>query len=211
MWCLGLSRRWLKAIPDLAAQISLDNDGWGSSSPGFADTGARGNAETPLPGGDRVALISPGGDGRNASGHDHNADHHPDDPPSVLASLESWERDWRETLHLPAAMTVATLTNVTGFLLANLDWAARRHLAFDDFWGELRQLHARLEHAVGASVRPVAGFVDCLACAGVRLRREWLRTGLDELWHCPRCQRRYQAAEYWLAVRQQLDEIAAGA
>lgn len=203
--CTGAARRWLKTIPEHAARISVDLDGWSATSPGISPSSSR-NAEQPLVGGDRLALISPGGDGRNARGHDHAVDNLPSDPPSVLAALESWERDWRETMHITAADQPATLTNVTGWLGRNLNWATRHHPAFDDFWRELRTLHGWLERAAGDTVRPVVGFVDCIDCRGVRLRREWLRDGLDDLWLCPKCRRRYLVAEYHFALRAHLEE-----
>jgi hypothetical protein len=226
IWCLGLARRWLRAIPDHAAHIRADNTGYPAASPGISERTSR-NADTPLMGGDKTSLTGPGGDGRNVhrwvevidpdTGKkkkelvtlDHAADNQAGDPPSALALLEQWERDWRETLHLNAAMTKATLTNTTTFLLDQLGWAAQHHPAFPDFHMEARQLHATLEHAAGATERPVVDAAMCQACTGIRLRRAWLRDGLSDDWHCPRCKRNYTPAEYWLAVRMQAEVVKA--
>lgn len=207
IYCLGTSRRWLKTIPRYADTIRNAIDGWPASSPGISDIVSR-NAEIPLVGGDRLALVSPGGDGRNASGHAHAADELRHDPPSVVAVLESWERDWRELRRLGGASTPPTLDVIAGWLGENLDWAARHHVAFRDFYRELRGLHALLEFAAGEAARPVEGFVDCLDCPGARLQRRWLKDGLDDLWQCPRCARRYLVAEYFFALRANLEETA---
>jgi hypothetical protein len=202
VYCLGACRRRLLAIPDLAAQIRTSNTGYPASSPGISEHTSR-NADTPLMGGDSTSLTGPGGDGRNSAGQPWAADNQPTDPPAVAAVLEDWERDWRETLGLAGALTPATLTNTTTFLIDQLTWAAQRHPAFPDFHTEIRQLHNLLEHAAIGPERPIQGFVDCLGCPGTRLVRHWLTDGLSEDWSCPRCKRTYTLAEYWLAVRQQ--------
>ena len=202
VYCLGACRRWLLAIPDLAAQIRASNTGYPAASPGISEHTSR-NADTPLMGGDKTSLTGPGGDGRNSAGQPWAADNQPSDPPAVLAVLESWEDDFRQTWGTTAA-TSHDLTPTTQWLAGPaLDWAANHHPAFPDFHTEIRQLHQHLEHAAGTTDRPIQGFVDCLTCQRVRLVRHWLTDGLSEDWSCPRCKRTYTLAEYWLAVRQQ--------
>jgi hypothetical protein len=150
-------------------------------------------------GGDRTSLTGPGGDGRNASGQPHNQDHHHTDPPSAVAVLEGWEADFRQTRHIPAATTPPTLSNVTAWLLDQLTWAAQHHPAFNDFHTEIRQLAAMLEHAAGATERPVVDVAECFDCPGARLHRKWLTDGLSDEWECPRCRRRYLVGDYYQA------------
>lgn len=201
--CLGQTRRELRAIPVLAAAIAADLTGYPHRSPGTpsgGEGGWHGTKEQPMPGGERLNLIGPTGDGRNSGGHDHQVDNDRDEP-AALATLEGWEREWRETRHMRAAQSRADFGNVCGWLSDNLGWAAQHHPAFDEFHRDVHQLHRTLEVAAIGTQRPVVGSVMCLQCPGVRLMRSWLTTGLDDVWHCPRCRRRYTDAEYWLAVR----------
>jgi hypothetical protein len=76
----------------------------------------------------------------------------------VLPILESWERDWRDTYHLPpygiassqrnAGKPAAnTINGVIDFLTTWLPQACENHPAIDDFNTELKTAHATAQNA----------------------------------------------------------------
>jgi hypothetical protein len=177
---------------------------------GWITDGPHGD-DIPLPGGDALVLLAPGGTGSDAASRrgdrSHAADEHRDDAPSVLGVLATWEDDLRLAFgHPPAGK--ATLATVGEYLARQLGRAAREHPAFDELARDLRMLRQRIEVVTGADDRPVAAFADCFDCGG-RLERRWTASGLADDWCCRRCGRTYTGAEYLLACRAKLEGAGA--
>jgi len=207
--CLHRTRIDLNAIVDGYALLPRYLHAYATASPGSGEGGSR-NAETPLMGGDVLSLIGYGSDGYNAAMQRalDEADpmrtpepsvERPSDTPSILFELERWEADWRSCRGVGAAMTKATISNVTSYLHANLGWAAAEHPAFDDFAGDMRRLRGHVDRALGRIDRPMFANCGCIDC-GERLARRWTTSGLEDDWTCLGCRRTYTESDYYLAV-----------
>jgi hypothetical protein len=206
--CLNHTRIDLNAIVDGYALLPAHLHAYPTRSPGAGEGGSR-NAETPLMGGDVLSLIGYGSDGYNEAMHRaaqrengervEESVERPSDTPSILFELERWEADWRSCRGVSAAMTKATISNVTSWLHANLGWAADQHPAFDEFAGDMRRLRGHVERALGTVDRPVFANCGCIDC-GERLARRWTTSGLEDDWTCLGCRRTYTESDYYLAV-----------
>lgn len=176
--------------------------------------GAAHSDETRLPGGDVLAMLAGGSQGRSqirgvpmpdgTRSTEHEADERPGDPASIAYELGRWEDEWRLTRREPAAPGPATVWGAAHYLNARLGWAANHHDTFDEFADEMRRLLRRMQDVTGASQRPQVG-VPCFDC-GADLVREY---GEDH-YRCPRCHRDYDDASYWLAVKANLEQRGAG-
>lgn len=226
--CVATVRQALASIVDLYAQLPGELGHPTAAPPDPA--GAAHSDETTLPGGNALAMLSPGSEGRlwrgkrrvsrldgtpwQAAQTVRNAtkdrptepleanDNHPTDPPSVAFELSQWEDDWRSTRGEPAADVEPTVSGVVAYLSPNVGWASMYHPAFDEFAADVRALLRKLQDVVGASERPQVG-VPCFDC-GADLHRQY---GTDH-YTCPRCRRLYTDAEYWLAVRAEMERQA---
>lgn len=90
---------------------------------------------------------------------------------SVATILDSWARDWRDTLDgdRPAGPTVPELVT---WLAIRLPWACNQHPAIDEFARELRQLHRTLRIVTGLhEIRPEHLDVPCRRCDLLDLHR----------------------------------------
>lgn len=207
--CIALTRSRLAEIVELYALLPGEL-GHATATPPDAAGGSHSD-ETRLPGGDALAMLAPGSAGRSqirgvplrngTRSVEHEADEYHDDPASVAFELARTEDDWRHTRREPAGGP-ATVTSAAGYLNARLGWAAAYHPAFDEFATDVRNLHRRLKDITGNSDRPQVG-VPCFDC-GADLLREYGQ----ESYRCPRCRREYEAAEYMLAVRAQMEREA---
>lgn len=204
--CVDRTRRQLADIPRLHARLPgllIEN-----RIPATGRDPIRGSSEHAMPGGDALTMLAAGNTGTvtaSARGNrDHAVDNHRDDPPSVLAILDSWVRDWCDTFrhHNPPHTTVE---HAGGYLLTHLAWAAREHPAFDEFAYDIRDLHGRLMNVTGLADRPETAPVSCFDCGG-RLERHYLEhVGRQDDWRCRACGRIYTPAAYTLAVRARLE------
>jgi len=222
--CVAVVRKNLAAIVDRYAVLPREL-GHATTSP-MDPAGATESAETPLPGGDALAMLAPGSEGtqwrgrqatsrltrtpwrpaqavRNATEDQPTTpletnDNLATDPPSVAFELSLWEDDWREFRREPAATTDPTVSGTVTYLSPNVGWASMYHPAFDEFAADVRKLLRKLQDVTGASERPVVG-VPCLDC-GARLVRQYG----EEDYNCPRCRSRYDSKRYWLAVHEHL-------
>lgn len=191
--CLASVRRLMAEIVDLFAMLP---ETLGHPKGAMLDPDSVTSAkDRPLPGGDALVMLGPGGRGPCE----------PSDPPAVAFELGTWEDDWRHCRREPAADCDATVISAVSYLSRNAGWAAEHHTAFDEFAGDVRRMHHRLEVATAMDDRPQVG-VPCFEC-GADLRR---RLG-EEHYACPRCRREYDDASYWLAVRAQLEDERARA
>ncbi len=131
-------------------------------------------------------------------------------PFDSIAVLESWERDWRESLSTFAGRDPdraqrerkaerwadsessdavgVSLCGVVDFLRIHLEAAAAEHPAIDEFAAELRTLHRQAKAAARISSEPVT-VVECPADHPddpSRLCGKRLRLVADQA-ECPRC------------------------
>ena len=204
--CVGSVRRDVKTVIDLHRVARTILGGWPSSSPGSGQNGSR-TADTVLPGGDALALLVGGSEGRMAlraflNGDSRAVEHeHDNDPPSVEARLGWWEDDIRRAQRLPAASVPPSVAGCGRFLLEHLTWAAQRYDGFDVFAAEIRALRARLERVTGTGEpKDVPAAVPCPDCGG-KLARRYGQQGRSDDYTCGTCRRVLTPAEFWLATR----------
>lgn len=188
--CLSLTRRRLRDLPGL---VALGEALLAAPSGPSWDDGRGGGDE--LPGGDLLVMLGPGAP--SGSGH-------PADPLPVVVTLATWVRDWAETRG-EGPLPSPSVADLCGWLSARAGWAAAQHDAFDEFDGDLARMVVALEDATGAGDRLETG-APCLDCRALLVRDWHPRTGRADSWACPRCRRRYDAAQYVLAVRDQLEQ-----
>lgn len=203
--CVGRTRTAILDIVQLYALLPEElTERAGTARP--LDAGPRGG-DTTMPGGDVLILAAGGSDGANQArailreqNADHAEDEHPGDVPSVLATLTSWEDDWRKTLDIAPAgwrddtrgrgdhryPRPTTVAEATGFLQSALAHMAQRHDAFDDFAHAMQQLRGHLERALRAGDPIERAAVHCPDCGG-ELRREYRRPDpCPDVWVPPR-------------------------
>ena len=150
----------------------------------------------PLPGGDALVLLGPGGTGTAEDGETSRDG----DPVSVAWFLAQWEDEWRHTrgdgaAEIAAGSTSAVVFAAAHFLEQHARWAAAEHPAFPDFLGELKALHEALERASGMHRAAVRAPVPCFECGGALLRL--VREGLeDEVLTCASCRTTLEPSEY---------------
>lgn len=95
------------------------------------------------------------------------------DPFPVIATLASWEDFIREHYKDPKGPPDPTLTQVTDYLMSNLDTghnAAQTFPAFDEFAQTVRHLLTTTKHAAGLADDPMAAKAECFDCGGPLLR-----------------------------------------
>jgi hypothetical protein len=178
---------------------------------GAAAAGAgRGGDEHPIPFGDLLSLIGPG------ASTTCGPDAQPDDAPSVVATLASWEDDWRQLRGIAAATCKATVESCAAFLRDQHGWAAQNHPAFDEYGADARMLRGRVRAALRLTDTPVVMGADCFGCGGTLVRdyaapspcshkgphSSWCdQGGLRDWCRCVSCGREYTPAQYHLALR----------
>lgn len=150
------------------------------------------------------------------------------DPPTLV--LTAWEDMWREHLATfdTTRVQVRSLTRSAAYLNQHMTrMSTLTRPSFDNFTTDLHQLRARLETVLHDGERDEKG-APCVHCRTILVRRtdppapaparycrghdgicRWPdradcclpdRGGLRDMWDCPRCNRSYNAAEYWNAV-----------
>lgn len=196
--CVQRVRANLDSVVELYALLPAELAASAYKAPQIGRIGGH-SAETPLMGGDILALLSGGSDGRT--------DAQDDDPESVAWTLASWEDDWRHTRSHDAASGPATVVAAAAYLGVHLGWAANWHPAFDEFACDLRRLANRLGEATKTTQRVLRAPVPCFDCGGT-LIRDWTDAGLVDDWQCGNCRRVYRPEAYWLAVKAAMEREA---
>jgi hypothetical protein len=173
-----------------------------------------------------LSLMGPGGKLMGANSTAADPDSRPDDAPSVVAVLASWEDAWRHERGLPGAPYRATVSNAAEWLTTNLGWAASRFPAFDEFAEDVRSLRFRILRALGLSDDPVRMNADCFECGASLVRDYFLprpcnhgpdrhssycdQGGLRDWCRCVKCGRTYTPAQYHLALRAAIESVKEG-
>lgn len=149
--------------------------------------------------------LRPWVDPAGAEHREHFEDHWRGDPPSVLAVLESNERDWRREFGHGPADDLATVKRCAAYLRAWLPIAAHTHPAFDEFAGELGTLRVLVENVAALALHPKASPIRC-ECGGQLEQRFAERTGhqlggLSDNRTCRACGHVYKPAEFMFRYR----------
>lgn len=198
--CLGRARRDLISIEQLYALLPAEIEGRAGTAKPLDVTGVRSD-EISMPGGDALVLLAGGASGVVSSkptthkpegDRSHAADNLPTDVPSVLATLVTWEDDWRSELGMiPAGWKEdskgttddhryappATVSGTTVFLIRGLSHMAQNHPAFDEFARDIRELKGHMERTLRAQDAVDRG-APCPYC-GARIIRKF-----DDPDHC---------------------------
>lgn len=168
---------------------------------------ARSSDGTPLPGGDRLVMLSGGSEGVT----DDGATALDTDPPSIPFELAWWALGWADLRHEPAmllltASTTRSVLKAAGYLETRMRWAATSHPRFEHFHTDLRRLHAALEHATARDLPRDDTGTRCLDCREELVRLYDRHTGLaQDHVTCTGCHREYTPAAYHLAQAATLD------
>ena len=181
--CLGRTRRNLLDIVDMYALLPDEILGRAGAAAPMDASGVRGEAETPLPGGDALVMLADGAVSRtyarrllHAADDSHAEDEWESDPQSILAELGGWEDDWWITRRAdgfprdPEPARPASVAQSVDWLDRRLTWAAQHHDAFDEFARAIRHLAARLAAVVGSGEAVERG-APCPYCGGRIIRR----------------------------------------
>lgn len=133
---------------------------------------------------------------------------HPDDQTghlSAATTLDSWVRDWRDTLWPDHHLPVATVDELVSWLRHRLWDACDHHPAIDEFAAEIRALRSALRRAAGeGDQRPqLCEGVDCPRCGLRMMYRRPDGTG-DVDCHNPDCQAVYGLDAYRELVAEQV-------
>lgn len=134
-----------------------------------------------------------------SDGREHVRDHWRKDPVSVLAWLESYEREWRKEFGHGPADDLATIDNCAEYLRTWLQLAARTHPAFDEFASETRHLRITLEHVATLALDPKDDAIPC-ACGG-KLQQHFTEKGLSDDRICRACGTVYDRDDYMWRYR----------
>lgn len=179
--CLGRVRRALIDVEQLYALLPAEIVARAGTARPLDPSGVRGD-DDPIPGGDALVLLAGGSTSTTSSrtgDRTHAQDNLTSDIPSVLATLASWEDDWRSVLELPAAQDQATIAGCSVFLLRGLSYMAQHHPAFDEFAEDMGDLQRHLQRVTRQAAAVDRG-APCPYC-GSRIVRHY-----DDPDPCPR-------------------------
>lgn len=122
---------------------------------------------------------------------------------SAAAVLDSWVRDWVDTLGATDPPRVPTVTRLAMWLQIWLPLACDEHPAIDEYSSEIRHLAAAIRRALNHDLSPVRYEAPCPYCGTKTLRRkaggDWIECvdiGDDE-----GCHRLWGEDEYGLLAR----------
>lgn len=125
---LGEIRYWYPQLADTMFTIS----GYSMDLTGIPST-----TETPLPGGDALAMLGPYSTGYTE----------PDDLPHPAQVIREWANRWREATRAPEPVAAKWSAHLA-ILEANTGWFIRQDRA-GEFRSDIRAVHARLQHLTG--------------------------------------------------------------
>lgn len=104
---------------------------------------------------------------------------------SVATVLDSWVRDWRDTLRPQQALPRPSVRHLTIWLTHRLDDACDRHSAIDEFAAEMRDLLSAIWRVTGATeVKPE--YMDGVVCRRCDLKDLYRLPGQDRV-ECQSC------------------------
>jgi len=121
---------------------------------------------------------------------------------NTAAILDSWVRDWCETLGYTDPPKVPTVSRLARWLQTWLAMACREHRAIDEYARDIRTLAAKMRRAINRDLSPVRYEAPCPYCKTKTLRRE---PGGDWI-ECGDCGRLWGEDEYGLLARACIDD-----
>lgn len=125
-------------------------------------------------------------------------------PTHPLFVLGTWDMRWRATLGHDTNDTL-TLAGAIAYLDTNLTYMADHvGLPFEEFVADINRCITHLEAVLHDQAYGDRANVGCFDCGG-KLERKLTKTGLEDVWTCDRCRRRYTHAEYNFALRASLE------
>lgn len=109
---------------------------------------------------------------------------------NVAAILDSWVRDWCDTIGCTDPPKVPTVARLANWLQIWLAMASREHAAIDEYARDIRNLAAKMRRAINRDLTPVRYEAPCPYCQTKTLQREaggdWIecggRDGCGRLW-----------------------------
>jgi hypothetical protein len=110
----------------------------------------------------------------------------------ILATLETWVRDWEEAGHAvlcEAGTLQQRVDHAVNTLRFNLGWAAREHNAFDEFAREIGQARRQCEVQVTGEKQPRVVPVACSCGQTLRITLDTVKVV------CPACAQQYGHSE----------------
>lgn len=81
----------------------------------------------------------------------------------ILATLASWESDWRDLRDMPQRTRPGTLADVCGWLHVHAPWAVEQHPAVDEFADELSECARSVHRALDGNDRWARTRLACWA------------------------------------------------
>jgi hypothetical protein len=130
---------------------------------------------------------------------------------SVATELDFWAADWATERH--ESRPSPQVPFLCGWLLDRLDWAAREHVALDEFATKLSGLYGALTSAVGGwTAKPETLITPCRSCGMLALYREigpapeYDRVACGA---CPSLLTEFEYAEYVKCLIEEAKESAA--
>lgn len=109
---------------------------------------------------------------------------------SVAATLDSWVRDWAETLELP--LPRAQVPALTTWLSRHLRWALDNHPAIDEFADEVTVTLYRVRALLAVSRSVIHLAEACPSCGWTALRRDPGGGPVE----CGNCRRSWQHEQF---------------
>lgn len=204
--CAGCQRKLLHQLNDTVDLYAM--------LPAFLAPGSSagapkvsGSREAPLP--LRLDVLNLLGAAAGGTVHDPHGDQTGTTP--VVERLHSWERDWRETRGLSPGKGPATVTSCTGFLRAQLDWAAREHPAIVEFATELRELVSELRVATGdPRPKPIGTCTNLVDRDGQRVEcgHKLYAAPYSDVIRCRACGDRWSRDRWLMLGRIQTQQLA---
>lgn len=194
--CITDARALLSGITTLYDELRVH---LGRSTPVKRGCVARSGDEAPLPGGDRLVLLSKGSEGLS----DDEMTVVDTDPPSIAYELGWWAMAWSEDRGEAKQLGTTPgriVHNAAAYLEVHARWAGNTHPGFAQFHADLKRLHATLERANARDLPRDDTGTRCLDCREELVRLYDRRTGLAlEHVTCTGCRREYTPSAYNLA------------
>lgn len=122
--------------------------------------------------------------------------------------LGTWESVWREALDHDEPRTLFDLAATVAYVDLTMGYmSSHPHVPFKDFALDLRRCMSHLESVLHDQSYGDRANIGCFECRQ-DLERRLTDTGLEDVWTCRGCRRRYTYAEYNFALRAALEKRA---
>ena len=122
-----------------------------------------------------------------------------------LYVLGDWEQIYRNHLDHPTDLR-QTVDRAGSYLDRHMHTLAETDdIPFDEFAAALRGCRHHMQAVLHDQNQGDVANIGCFEC-GARLERKLTDNGLDDVWTCQRCRRKYTHAEYNFALRAELEK-----